>query len=266
MQEESMKLDMYQVDAFADELFSGNPAAVVPLEDWIPDEVMQAIAQENNLSETAFFVPEGDGFRIRWFTPTVEVELCGHATLASAHVLFVHRGFEGDEVSFQSCSGSLRVGRDGEMLVLDFPSKPPVPCPPPQLVIDGLGVEPQETLVAANYLAVFGREEEVSVLRPDFRPLARLGERGLIVTAPGDRCDFVSRYFAPSWGIDEDPATGSTHCELTPYWAQRLGSNRLSARQLSKRGARLECELRGERVAIGGRAVTFLTGSITTTR
>lgn len=259
-----MILSLYQVDAFADALFSGNPAAVVPLERWLPDEVMQAVAMENNLSETAFFVPRGAAYHIRWFTPAAEVELCGHATLASAHVLFVHLGLGGDSVSFESRSGPLSVSRDLDLLVLDFPARSPVPCETPQEVLDGLGVEPRETLVAANYMAVFSSEEEVASLRPDFRPLSRLGDRGLIVTAPGSDCDFVSRYFVPSWGIDEDPATGSTHCELTPYWSDRLGrasGEGMTARQLSRRGARFECALRGDRVAIGGRAVTFLTGS-----
>jgi predicted PhzF superfamily epimerase YddE/YHI9 len=257
-----MELAIYQVDAFADGPFTGNPAAVVPLERWLSDEVMQAIAQENNLSETAFFVPEGKGYRIRWFTPTAEVELCGHATLASAHVLFAHRGVGDGVVRFDSASGPLAVERDGDRLVLDFPAKPPVPCAAPPLVLEGLGVEPVETRVAANYMAVFESAGEVAGLEPDFRPLARLGDRGLIVTAPGDDCDFVSRYFVPSWGIDEDPATGSTHCELTPYWADRLGRTRLEARQLSRRGASLVCELRGDRVAIAGGAVTYLMGQI----
>jgi predicted PhzF superfamily epimerase YddE/YHI9 len=257
-----MRLDMYQVDAFADGPFTGNPAAVCPLERWLPDATMQAIAMENNLSETAFFVPAGAGYHIRWLTPTAEVALCGHATLASAHVLFEHLGVNGDRVHFDSRSGPLAVSRRGEFLELDFPAKPPRPCPPPDDVIAGLGREPVETLVAANYMAVFETAADVGALHPDFRPLARLGERGLIVTAPGTTHDFVSRYFVPSWGIDEDPATGSTHCELVPYWAERLGHERLRARQLSRRGAEFSCELRGQRVGIGGRAVTFMTGTI----
>lgn len=257
-----MKLDMYQVDAFCEDVFTGNPAAVCPLSRWLPDATMTAVAMENNLSETAFFVPEGDGFHIRWFTPTVEVELCGHATLASAHVLFAHLAFGGDVVRLSSRSGPLSVSRDGELLSLDFPVKAPLPCTTPGDVVAGLGCEPREMLAGPNYMAVFDSASEVASLRPEFAPLAKLGERGLIVTAPGDDCDFVSRYFAPAYGIDEDPATGSTHCELIPYWAQRLGRRELSARQLSARGARFRCRLRGDRVDIAGRAVTYLVGEI----
>ena len=257
-----MKIPIYQVDAFVRGPFTGNPAAVCPLDGWLPDDVMQNIAMENNLSETAFFVPTGDRYHIRWFTPTAEVDLCGHATLASAHVLFNHLGFDGETVRFDSQSGELRTSRDGERLVLDFPAKPPQRVEPPDDVIAGLGREPRETWFAANYMAVLDSESELTALEPDLRPLARLGEPGLIVTAPGTDCDFVSRYFAPAWGIDEDPATGSTHCELTPYWAGRLDRTHLRARQLSRRGAEFVCELRGDRVLIGGRALTYLEGRI----
>jgi predicted PhzF superfamily epimerase YddE/YHI9 len=254
-----MEQEIYQVDAFTSEMFGGNPAAVCPLDHWLDDGVMQAVAGENNLSETAFFVREEGGWRIRWFTPTVEVDLCGHATLASAHVLFEHCNVDESTLSFESQSGPLSVR---PLLVLDFPSKPPVQCVTPGRVIEGLGLAPTETLASANYMAVFEHEAEVAGLEPDFRPLVDLGGRGLIVTAPGDDCDFVSRYFAPAWGIDEDPATGSTHCELTPYWSKRLGRTSLHARQVSARGAEFRCELRGDRVDIAGRAVTYLIGHI----
>lgn len=261
-----LEIPIYQVDAFADELFRGNPAAVCPLDQWLPEPVMQAIAAENALSETAFLVPRAPGFEIRWFTPTVEVDLCGHATLASAFVVLVELGAGqrgNSEVAFHSPrSGELRVTREGELLELDFPALPPRPCDPIPEVSEGLRREPRELLVAEEYLAVFDREEEVAALDPDMAVLARVG-RCVIATAPGQEVDFVSRFFAPAVGIPEDPVTGSAHCTLTPYWARRLGKSELAARQISKRGGELRCFDRGERVSIAGRAVCYLRGAIT---
>lgn len=257
-----MELTLYQVDAFTDRVFGGNPAGVCPLQEWLPEDTMQKIANENNQAETAFFVGKDDGFHIRWFTPKVEVDLCGHATLASGHVLFTHLGHGDDTIRFDSASGPLSVRRDVAWLVLDFPSREPQPSTPPAQVAAGLGREPIEVLSGANYMAVLETEDDVAALKPDFRILEQLGDRGLIATAPGREVDFVSRYFAPAWGIDEDHATGSTHCELAPYWAARLGKDRLETRQLSARGGRLRCSLLGDRVEIAGQAVTYLEGTI----
>jgi PhzF family phenazine biosynthesis protein len=258
-----MRILIYQVDAFASRVFEGNPAAVCPLEEWLGDEVMQAIATENNLSETAFFVREGEGYRIRWFTPEKEVDLCGHATLASAFVIFEHIEPSLQEVTFDSRSGLLNVSRGEELLALDFPSQPPAPCSAPPELAQGLGAEPAEVLSSQDYFAVFDHEKDIRLMEPDMTKLKKVGLRGVIVTAPGDEADFVSRFFAPSYGIDEDPVTGSSHCALTPYWARRLGKNRLHAYQLSRRGGELFCEDRGDRVMISGHAVLYLQGFLT---
>jgi PhzF family phenazine biosynthesis protein len=259
-----MELRLYQVDAFADRLFSGNPAAVCPLDAWLPDETMQQIAAENNLAETAFYVHADEGLEIRWFTPTVEVDLCGHATLASAYVVITHDGPVGDVIEFSSKSGPLKVRRRGELLVLDFPADPVEPVSAPRLLIDALGREPIETCKGrTDYLVVYGAEEQVSALSPDLRDLAAVPARGIIVTAPGREVDFVSRFFAPQVGVPEDPATGSAHTTLTPYWTSRLGERELSATQLSRRRGRLRCRLVGDRVEIAGRAVPYLAGTIT---
>ncbi len=257
-----MEIPIYQVDAFTSRVFRGNPAAVCPLETWIEDERMQAIAAENNLSETAFFVRSGSRYRLRWFTPAVEVDLCGHATLASAEVIFRFLDPGAREIVFETRSGDLTVGRDGERLTMDFPSRPAVRCEPHPRLIEGLGAHPVEILAARDYLVVYPMEDDVRELRPDFRILADLDRFAVIVTAPGRDSDFVSRFFAPAQGVDEDPVTGSAHCTLTPYWARRLGKNRLQARQVSRRGGELECEDLGSRVRISGRAVLFLRGSI----
>jgi PhzF family phenazine biosynthesis protein len=258
-----MEIPLYQVDAFASEVFHGNPAAVCPLDDWLPAETLAAIAAENNLAETAFLVGGRGRYRLRWFTPTVELDLCGHATLASAFVVF--QILEGDrklsEVLFDSASGPLPVRRDGEVLTLDFPARPPAPVEPPAGLAEALGAKPMETRLSRDLLALFASENHVRSLTPDFRKLSRL-ERSVVATAPGRDCDFVSRFFAPNFGIDEDPVTGSSHSTLIPYWARRLGKTRLHARQVSARGGELFCEDRGERVSIGGRAVLFLTGTI----
>jgi len=257
-----MKIKQYQVDAFASRVFEGNPAAVCPLDAWLPDELMQAIAGENNLSETAFFVPEGNGFRLRWFTPVAEVDLCGHATLASAHVILNILGHKSDRVEFETRSGLLSVERDGEMLAMDFPAQPPQPCETPRELIVGLGAEPVEVLAAADYIAVFDNEDAVLALAPDFDILHELVLRGVCVTAPGKRVDFVSRFFAPKLGIPEDPVTGSAHCELAPYWSSRLDKDELTARQVSKRGGDVRCRLMGDRVLLSGQAMTFMVGEI----
>ena len=259
-----MELRLYQVDAFADRLFGGNPAAVCPLDAWLPDETMQKIAAENNLAETAFYVREAGGLRIRWFTPTVEVDLCGHATLASAYVVFTHDHHAGDVVEFSSKSGPLKVTREGDLLVLDFPADPVEPVSVPQMLIEALGREPIETYKGkTDYLVVYGVEEHVAALAPDLCDLAMVPARGIIVTAPGREVDFVSRFFAPQVGVPEDPVTGSAHTTLTPYWSARLGKPVLTAMQLSKRQGRLRCRLAGNRVEIAGRAVPYLAGTIT---
>ena len=258
-----MKLPLYQVDAFASRAFEGNPAAVCPLEAWLPDELMQAIAAENNLSETAFFVPEGDGYAIRWFTPEAEVELCGHATLASAFVVFNELGFEGDTVTFDSRSGPLPVTRDGDWLTLDFPAQPPEPVPVPAEVEAAFGgTRPVECLRAADLLLVFDSAEQVRSASPDIGLLARVPARGIIITAADADYDFIARFFAPAVGIAEDPVTGSAYTQLAPYWASRTGKTRFRAKQVSRRGGEVQCELAGDRVLITGRAIKTLDGAL----
>jgi predicted PhzF superfamily epimerase YddE/YHI9 len=253
---------LYQVDAFSDRRFAGNPAAVCPLQSWPEDQTMQAIAAENNLAETAFFVPDGDGYYLRWFTPTNEVELCGHATLATAFVLFECLGFIGDAIEFGTLSGTLTVRRKGGLLELDFPAIPGKPIAPPKVLTDGLGQMPQESFLASNYMAVFESQAEIAALAPNMTALAELHPAGIIATAPGEDMDFVSRFFAPSHGIPEDSVTGSAHCTLIPYWSMRLEKTTMVARQISDRGGVLYCEARGKRVGIGGRAVLYLEGTI----
>ena len=259
-----MKLKMYQVDAFTDRVFSGNPAAVCPLGDWPADALMQDIAAENNLSETAFFAPEGEGFRLRWFTPGAEVRLCGHATLASAFVLFELLGYAGEKITFHTLSGPLAVRRGGGgALVMDFPAQGLEPCAEPEGLAEALGARPLEVLRNDDYFAVFGSADEIAALRPDMNRLAFVKTRGVCVTAPGSGgADFVSRFFAPAVGVPEDPVTGSAHCVLTPYWGERLGQRELLARQVSRRGGELMCEHRGHRVGIAGRAALYMEGTI----
>ena len=259
-----MRLPIYQVDAFTGRLFGGNPAAVIPLERWLPDAAMQAIAAENNLAETAFFVPEGDGYGLRWFTPTVEVDLCGHATLASAYVVFRFLAPQREQVDFRTLkAGTLRVKRQGDALAMDFPARPPEKVSAPAGLAEALGKAPAEVWAARDYLAVYERPEEVAALAPDFAALARLDRFAVIVTAPGrDGVDFVSRFFAPAQGIAEDPVTGSSHCTLTPYWAKRLGKKTLAAQQISARGGELTCTDAGDRVVIAGRCILYLEGAI----
>lgn len=258
-----MKLKQYQVDAFATHAFEGNPAAVCPLESWPSDDLLQSIAEENNLAETAFFVPSDRGFSLRWFTPTKEVDLCGHATLATAHIIFEKMGYPEPTIVFETRGGELTVRRDEDHLEMDFPSRPPTPCTAPTALIHGLGQHPVQVLAADDYLAVFDSEEQIRSIRPDFALLSQLDLRGVIITAHGIEVDFVSRFFAPKLGVPEDSVTGSAHCELAPYWAARLGKNRMVAKQLSKRGGHLGCEQKGDRVLLYGSAVTFMEAEIT---
>ncbi|WP_448517968.1 PhzF family phenazine biosynthesis protein [Rhodoflexus sp.] len=257
------RIPIYQIDAFTNKIFGGNPAAVCPLEQWLPESVMQSIAAENNLAETAFFVPRGREFEIRWFTPEVEVDLCGHATLAAAHVILYELECPNNYVHFHSQSGLLKVYRKSNYLELDFPSRLPQPAEYPPGLIAGLGAAPQHILRSRDYLCVYDTEEEVAALTPQFNELAKLDVLGIIVTAPGKNVDFVSRFFAPRTGVSEDAVTGSSHSTLIPYWAERLGKSKMFARQISKRGGELFCELHGDRVRIGGHAVCYLKGEIT---
>lgn len=258
-----MRIPLYQIDAFADEVFKGNPAAVCPLEGWLPDGIMQAIAAENNLSETAFFVFNGEAYDLRWFTPKAEVDLCGHATLATAFVIFEELHSPVSTLQFHTCSGDLFVSREDDLLSMDFPAQPPEPCEPPEALLAGLGKKPVAILASVDYFAVYENEGVVRAISPDFTLLQQVGRRGVIVTAKGDTADFVSRFFAPSYGVPEDPVTGSAHCALVPYWAERLQKRRLHAHQVSERGGELFCEFRGDRVKIAGRAVKYLEGEIT---
>jgi len=257
-----MKLTMYQIDAFAEWVFEGNPAAICPLQAWLPDATLQAIAAENNLSETAYFVPEADGYRLRWFTPAVEVDLCGHATLASAFVLYEHLGYAEPEIRFQTRSGVLTAAKSANGFSVIFPASTPIVCATPPALTAALGRAPRQTLATSNYVAVYDSEDEIRALRPDFAKFHELDFHGVVVTAPGREVDFVSRYFAPKVGINEDPVTGSTHCQLTPYWATQLGRTTLKAKQLSARGGSLTCTLQGEQVVLIGNAVHYMTAEI----
>ncbi len=258
-----MNIPYFEVAAFARQPFAGNPAGVCLLEnDWLPDNVMQNIAAENNLAETAFVVPRGDRFDLRWMTPAIEVALCGHATLASAHVLIHHLNYKGDSICFNSKSGELSVSKENGRLVLDFPAQPAKLCSVPEKLSEALRAVPHTVLKGRDYFAVLDNEREVAAVRPNFEMVAALDAQGVVVTAPGDQCDFVSRYFVPAAGIPEDPVTGSTHCTLIPYWSKRLGKPQLVARQISPRGGELFCEDRGDRVRIAGYAATYMQGTI----
>ncbi|HRY32782.1 MAG TPA: PhzF family phenazine biosynthesis protein [Bacteroidales bacterium] len=258
-----MQLPLFQVDAFTNHLFGGNPAAICPLEHWLPDELMQKIAMENNLSETAFFVKEGFAYHIRWFTPKVEVRLCGHATLASAHVLYNHLGFEGETIHFHSKSGHLEVSRNGKLLILDFPSDIILETILPQGLAEAIGKKPGEIWQGkSDYLLIYSEKNDILSIRPDFNKLRELPVRGIIVSAAGDEEDFVSRFFAPAVGVDEDPVTGSAHTTLIPYWAKRLKKDKMNALQWSARKGHIHCEYLGDRVLIGGACTTYLSGTI----
>jgi len=258
-----MTIPIYQVDAFTLGPFSGNPAAVCPLDTWLDDATLQNIAAENNLAETAFIVPSDEGYDLRWFTPTIEVDLCGHATLAAAFVVLNHLQPDLDSVSFETISGKLVVSRDGERLSMDFPARAPPPIPVSDALSDALGQRPSEVNLSRDILAVYDDEATVRALKPDYAKLLGLEEGlGVIVTAKGDTADFVSRFFVPKGGIDEDPVTGSAHCCLAPYWGERLGKTEMTAYQASRRGGVLQVRVAGDRVILGGQAVTVFIGEI----
>jgi len=257
-----MEISLYQIDAFTGRVFGGNPAAVCPLDRWIDDGLMQKIAEENNLSETAFFVRSGKGYEIRWFTPAIEIELAGHPTLAAAYVIFNYCGHGSDEIRFSSKSGGLTVTSDGDLLKMNFPALEAVAAAENETVNRALGKKPKELYRTRDYLAVFDSEDDIVSIQPDFGLLAKLDCLGIIVTAPGKESDFVSRFFAPSAGINEDPVTGSAHSTLIPYWARHLKKDSLHAFQLSKRGGELFCRYLGDRVEISGSAVPYLKGTI----
>lgn len=259
-----MKIQLFQVDAFTDQLFGGNPAAVCLLDSWLDEKTMQHIAAENNLAETAFIVQANQHFDIRWFTPTIEVELCGHATLAAAHVLFRHLNYKERVIKFHShLSGRLSVENDGPFLNLDFPADQIEEAALPLSLKEAFDIAPRVCYKGkTDYVLLFDSQKDIEQLKPNLKRIAEAGGRGVIVTAPGEKSDFVSRFFAPQSGIDEDPVTGSAHTSLTPFWSARLGKRKLTARQLSKRGGKLMCENLGDRVKISGKAVTYMVGEI----
>ncbi len=260
----NMKQKIYQVDAFTDKVFSGNPAAICPLEKWLSDDIMQKIAMENNLAETAFCVKDKNGYIIRWFTPAVEVDLCGHATLATAYVLFNILDHQGDIIYFESPrSGKLTVTRNKDMLTLNFPTDKIEKVELTDAISEGLSIKPVEAYKGkSDYLLIYENENQVRSLVPDFKLISKLGDRGVIVTAKGNKSDFVSRFFAPQAGIDEDPVTGSAHTTLTPYWANVLKKYTLSAIQVSKRGGHLTCRYLNDRVEITGQCRLYMTGEL----
>jgi PhzF family phenazine biosynthesis protein len=256
-----MKLKIYIANAFSDKKFGGNPAAVVPMNEWLSDRLMQQIAEQNNLAETAYIIPQGDDYAIRWFTPIVEVNLCGHATLASVHIMFEHLGYTRDQIIFHSKGGLLRVRRNQEKITLDFPVDEPEKIPDIELIDKALGIKSNKVFKSRfDYMVVLESQSYIETLKPDLTLINKLPGRGLIVTAKGDNVDFVSRCFFPQSGIDEDPVTGSAHIVMVPYWAKQIGKNKLSAIQLSSRRGYLDCELAGDRVLISGHAHTYLEG------
>jgi len=257
-----MKLPIYHIDAFTSELYEGNSAIVCPLDKWLSDDIMQKIAFENNLSETAFFVPKNNGFHIRWFSPTNEVDLCGHATLASSFVIFNILNYDNNIIEFDSKSGLLKVIKDDDNLILNFPAQPPTPCDTPQEIINALNITPIECLKSEDFIAVLNDESDVQTIEPDFEELKKLGLRGVIITAQSKKYDFVARCFFPGIGIQEDPVTGSAYTQLAPYWANKLGKDIFNAKQLSARSGKLTCELYKDRVLIAGKAVKYLEGKI----
>lgn len=261
-----MKLPLFQVDAFTDKVFGGNPAAICPLERWLPTGTMQQIAIENAVAETAFFIPVDEGFEIRWFTPEIEMDLCGHATLAAAHVIARHLQHSASDIQFRSRSGHLSVGVTDELLTLNFPSRQPEPSAVPAIILEAVKEKPIETLKSRDYILVFKDEQTVRQLEPCQHLLNQINidPGGIAVTASGQEADFVSRFFTPQASIFEDPVTGSAHCSLIPYWSRKLEKSAMTALQLSRRGGKLICQNLGERVLISGRAVTYLEGYINT--
>ena len=259
-----MKLQKYHVDTFTNQLFGGNPACVIPLQDWLSDELLLQITKENNLAETAFFIPVGDQFHIRWFTPELEMDLCGHATLATAHVIKEHLNYEDDLIHFTSASGELKVSFAEGKYVLDFPSRMPVKAELPEIIKSSLNIQPKEVYLSRDYVLVYESEEEIKALNPDKNKLEDidLGHGGIVCTAPGKEADFVSRFFTPRASIFEDPVTGSAHCSLIPFWSKRNGKKEQLALQLSERKGVLYCRNLGERVLIAGNAITYSTGEI----
>ncbi|OXS75815.1 PhzF family phenazine biosynthesis protein [Domibacillus enclensis] len=258
-----MRIPIYQIDAFTNEQFKGNPAAVCPLPEWINEDVMQKIATENNLSETAFFVQAPSGYELRWFTPKGEIDLCGHATLATAFVICTYLDHEGKDIAFQTKSGLLEVSREGSLFTLLFPSREGEKCDEiPESLVKGLGKAPKEVLKSRDYMAVFETEQDVLDLELNMEELKKLDAFGVIATAKGKEVDFVSRFFAPKAGVDEDPVTGSAHCTLIPYWKKKLNKRELTALQVSERGGKLYCADLGEKVKMSGEAVTYLEGHI----
>jgi PhzF family phenazine biosynthesis protein len=259
-----MEFPLYQIDAFTSEIFKGNPAAVVPLPEWLPDETLYAIACENNLSETAFFVAKGDAYELRWFTVLEEIDLCGHATLASAYVLFNHLGYTKDVIRFITRrAGDLLVSRKGRQLTLDFPSREPAPQESvPSEIFACLGRKPEQVLLSRDYVVVYGDEDAIRAIKPDYAIMEGL-KRRVCITAPGKKVDFVSRFFCAGDAMPEDPVTGSSHCSLVPYWSKRLGKSEMVAAQLSPRGGIIHCRIEGPRVYLSGEACTYLKGTIT---
>lgn len=257
-----MEITIYQIDAFATKVFEGNPAAICPLESWLEDDVMQAIAEENNLSETAFFVPENDSYHIRWFTPVSEVDLCGHATLAAAYVLFNILGYGNNSIVFFSKSGELSVTKNKDLLTLNFPIQPPVVCEIPEAIIDAFRTIPIECLKSEDYIVVFENEIEIINANPDLDSLKQLDLRGVIITAKSKQYDYVTRFFGPKVGIPEDPVTGSAYTQLAPYWQQNTGRKKFKVKQVSARGGEVNCEIINDRVYISGKAVKFFEGRL----
>jgi PhzF family phenazine biosynthesis protein len=259
-----MTIPIYQADAFTNKVFGGNPAAVCPLQEWLGDDTMQQIARENNLAETAFFVKNAGAYKLRWFTPEYEIDLCGHATLATAHILFTELGFSGEEIKFETVkAGILTVKKDGDKYQMDFPSRPPIYIETPNGLLEALSEkQPVEVLRSRDYFVVYESEDDIRDISPDMFALSKMDTVGIIVTAKGKKADFVSRFFAPGAGIPEDPVTGSAHCNLIPYWAEKLKKNKLHAYQLSEREGELWCEYHGGRVWMSGKAVTYMKGEI----
>jgi PhzF family phenazine biosynthesis protein len=255
-----MQLPVYKVDAFTNKLFGGNPAAICPLEEWLPDDLMQQLAAENNLSETAFFVKEGEQFHIRWFTPEFEIDLCGHATLASAYVIFNELNYDKDVIQFTCKSGLLDVRKNNGLIEMNFPARMPEEVAAPELLLKGLSIAPDKVLKSRDYFLVYNSEEEIRNLVPDFNYLNQLNVVGIIVTAKGNEVDFVSRFFVPNSVIGEDPVTGSAHSSLIPYWSKELNKTTMSALQLSKRVGTLQCTYLGNRVLMAGTAVLYMRG------